>query len=121
MSDSEDTIDITYPCYVLAAIPVHKSPDGQPVLRHCHLAMIEDNTGTPLLLVFRQNSLAIQCSEAITPDNPHAAIPVESYDVLLDVLANLAKSNQQPVGILLDPDERLQGYPLPPENWLGPT
>lgn len=40
---------------------------------------------------------------------------------MLDVLANLAKSNQHPVGILLDPDERLQGYPLPPENWLGPT
>lgn len=110
-----DTIKKKFPYFVLAAEPVPKDELGRPAVESCTFVVIDDDHGTPLLLMFSSENLASRfVTDQTRPLSPTRTIEIETDQQLQFLLDLLSESQGESVGILLDPDGNYRGYPVPP-------
>lgn len=113
----DDTVKSAFPSYALAIEPVPRYENGLPIIEECQFYAVGSDDGTPFLILFRKKNLVAMFLEELRPDWESVTIPIPTEDHLSFLIGMLRKLYLRPVGVLLDPDGQLQGYPLPPENW----
>lgn len=112
-----DTVKLTYPCYAVGIEPVPLDSLGRPSIEETQFFVMNDKDEIPFLVLFRQEVLLWECLDERQYSWQGRTIPIET-EKHFDYLRTLLRARfSMPVGVLLDPDGNMNGYPLPPENW----
>src|SRR5947199_9300033 len=114
-----DTVKLEYPCYAVGIEPVPLDPLGRPSIEETRFFVVNDDRETAFLIVFRQELLLWECLDALQYSWQGRTIPIDTERQLHYLRKLLNQALSLPVGVLLDPDGNMNGYPLPSENWDG--
>ena len=111
-----DKITFDYPCFVLTVSPFRFTEKGQQIVAESTYFTIESTDGTTFLIIFRKlNNLnhflfdSGACGQSLT-------MVVDTPRNLEGLIAILSKRLNTPIGLLVDPDSELKGFPVSPEN-----
>ena len=116
-----DTAIVTFPSFVIALPPFRFLPDGESIdLSKTAVWSIESTNGPVFLLLFRKRNLVRLFLDGTGYSGETSIVPIEDGSDLQELVSLLVDRFERPTGVLLDPDEDCQGYPLGPENFGQP-
>ena len=113
---TSDIVSISYPCFVLTIPPYSVTDDNRQIVDESEFLIIDSRDGTPFLVLFRdKNTMNIFISETRWNDQSMPLV-VDSERNLFGLVRMLSARLEKPLGILVDPDPRLQGFPIGPNE-----
>jgi len=111
--------DFDYPIWAIGLEPVPRDSMGRPLVESTKFFIQDDAPKSPLWIVFRDRSLISPTFDEFDPSLKYQEIKIKTVEQFHYLLRQLRVQLGCPIGVLVDPDRRMQGFPLPPQNWPG--
>lgn len=112
----KNKLSMTFPCWVITVPPFRFSERGEPISEETTFHTNPSKDGTSFLLLFQDVKKVNQFVFDMGGCGTCLVMKVIDSQKLRRLLSIIEVKQKTPVGLLVDPDSMLRGYPIAPDD-----